>query len=128
MVFICLDELAVSNLHLFASQVMGARFAFPDSSAPLLHLSSKVLVFCSADILSRTFSVSSSGSRALVVFPCSLSGFGVRTMTPCDMNLRVPTSGFFCKRRIDSYSLLAEFSREAVSPRAHLQRRLFLTN
>lgn len=34
----------------------------------------------SADTMLRAFSVSSSGRRALVFFPCSLSGFGVRTM------------------------------------------------
>lgn len=125
MVFICLEGLAISVLHLSASRVVVVvRITCPDSA----RVSSKGLVVCSADTLLRTFSVSSSGSRALVVFPCSLSGFGVRTMTPRDMNLRVPTSGFFGKRRIDSYSLLAEFSREAVSPRAYLQRRLFLTN
>lgn len=82
----------------------GGGIRLPDSSA---RVPSKVLVICCADTLLRTFSASSLGSRALVVFPCSLSGFGDRTMTPCDMNLRVSTSGFFCKRRIDSYSLFS---------------------
>lgn len=75
-VFICLDRPLVSISHLFEWRVM-VRFACLDSST---RIPANVLLICSADTLLRTFSVSSSGRRALVFFSCSLSGFGVRTM------------------------------------------------